>query len=46
MINAYEILKLHDDYLADSVWPESFKLKYQASNTIYEFIEANHFLKN
>ena len=43
MINAYEIFKLHDDYLNDLAWPENFKLKYQASNTIYEFIEANHF---
>ncbi len=43
MINAQEIFKLHDDYLSDLAWPENFKLKYQASNTIYEFIEANHF---
>lgn len=43
MINAHEIFKLHDDYLNDLAWPENFKLKYQASNTIYEFIEANHF---
>ncbi len=43
MINAQEIFKLHDDYLKDLAWPENFKLKYQASNTIYEFIEANHF---
>ena len=43
MIHAHEIFKLHDDYLNDLAWPENFKLKYQASNTIYEFIEANHF---
>lgn len=43
MIHAHEIFKLHDDYLDDLAWPENFKLKYQASNTIYEFIEANHF---
>lgn len=43
MINAHEIFKLHDDYLNDLAWPEKFKLKYQASDTIYEFIEANHF---
>ena len=43
MINAHEIFKLHDDYLNNLEWPENFKLKYHASNTIYEFIEANHF---
>lgn len=43
MIHAHEIFKLHDDYLNDLAWPENFKLKYQESNTIYEFIEANHF---
>ena len=43
MINAHEIIKLHDNYLSNLSWPEDFKLKYEASNTIYEFIEANHF---
>lgn len=43
MIHAHEIFKLHDDYLNDLAWPENFKLKYQGSNTIYDFIEANHF---
>jgi hypothetical protein len=43
MIQALEIFKLHDDYLNDLAWPKNFKLKYQASNTLYEFIEANHF---
>ncbi len=43
MINAQDIFTLHDNYLNDLAWPENFQLKYQASNTIYEFIEANHF---
>jgi hypothetical protein len=43
MINAHEIFKLHDEYLSDLTWPENFKLKHQGSNTILEFIEANHF---
>ena len=43
MINAHEILKLHDDYLNDPAWPENFKLNHQASNSIYEFIASNHF---
>lgn len=43
MISAQEILTLHDNYLSDLSWPENFKFQHQASNTIYEFIEANHF---
>jgi hypothetical protein len=43
MIRAKEISKFHDQYLADPSWPDDFKLQYQASNTIFELIEANHF---
>jgi cell division protein FtsB len=43
MINAQEIRNLHDHYLSDKAWPESFKLQHHASNTVYEFIEMNHF---
>jgi hypothetical protein len=42
-MKAQEISNLHDHYLSDNTWPENFKLQYQASNTVYEFIEANHF---
>jgi hypothetical protein len=42
MINAQEIRILHDHYLSDKTWPENFKLQHHASNTVYEFIEANH----
>lgn len=43
MINALEIKKLHDQYLSDNTWPDSFKLQYQKSNSVHEFIEANHY---
>ena len=43
MTNAKEISKFHDQYLIDPTWPDDFKLKHQASHTIYELIEANHF---
>lgn len=42
-MKAQEISNLHDHYLSDDSWPENFKLQHQASNTVYEFIEANHF---
>ena len=43
MINAKEIIVLHDHYLSNNDWPENVELKYQSSNTVYEFIETNHF---
>jgi Protein of unknown function (DUF4254) len=43
MISAKEISKFHDQYLADPSWPDDFTLQYQASHTIFELIEANHF---
>jgi hypothetical protein len=32
-----------DEALSDPSWPDKFKLKYEGSNALYEFIEANHF---
>jgi hypothetical protein len=43
MISAEEITKLYDQYLLDPAWPNDFKLQYQSTYTIFEFIEANHF---
>jgi len=43
IIKAEEILTLHNNYLTCKSWPENFKLNYQGSNSIHEFIEANHF---
>jgi hypothetical protein len=43
MISAKEISKFHDQYLTNPSWPDDFKLQYQASHTIFELIEANHF---
>jgi hypothetical protein len=43
MKNANEITQIHDKYLIDPYWLNKFKIKYQASKTIYDLIEANHF---
>ncbi len=43
MISAKEISKFHDQYLANPSWPDNFELQYQASHSILELIEANHF---
>jgi hypothetical protein len=43
MINASEISKFHDQYLTNPSWPDNFKLQYQASDSIFELVEANHF---
>ncbi len=43
MISAKEISTFHDQYLADPAWPDKFKFQHQASHTIYELIESNHF---
>lgn len=43
MINAQEIIELHDKYLADPTWPDNLKLQHQNTHTSLEFIEANHF---
>ena len=40
---ARDILIFQEEALSDSSWPDKFKLKYEGSNTLYEFIEANHF---
>jgi hypothetical protein len=43
MLSAQEILKLHDSYLSNQSWPDDFILQHQASNTVFKYIEANHF---
>ena len=40
---AKDILMFQDEALSDPSWPDKFKLKYERSNSLYEFIEANHF---
>jgi hypothetical protein len=43
MITGQEIKNLHDHCLNNGSWPDNFPLQHKASQTIYEFIEANHF---
>jgi hypothetical protein len=43
MLSAQEILKLHDSYLSNQSWPDDFILQHQETNTVFKFIEANHF---
>jgi hypothetical protein len=38
-----EIKKLHDEYLLKSTWPNEDELKFHSTNSIFEFIEGNHF---
>ena len=40
---AKDILMFQDEALSDPSWPDKFKLKYERSNSLYEFIEANHY---
>jgi len=40
---AKDILMFQDESLSDPSWPDKFKLKYEGSNALYEFIEANHY---
>ena len=42
-VQAQEIIGLHDAYLLNIAWPDEFEMKYQASDSIFKFIEANHF---
>ncbi len=41
--NAIEIKNLHNEYLVNSSWPNESEFKFQLSNSIFKFIEANHF---
>lgn len=43
ILTATEIISLLDLALNNSDWPNHIKLKQQGSNTLYEFIETNHF---
>ena len=38
-----EIIGLHDAYLLNKAWPNETEMKYQASDSLFKFIEANHF---
>jgi len=40
---ASEIIGLHDAYLFNRAWPNETEMKYQASDSLFKFIEANHF---
>jgi hypothetical protein len=40
---ASEIIGLHDAYLLNRAWPNETEMKYQASDSLFKFIEANHF---
>lgn len=40
---ASEIIGLHDTYLLNMAWPDKYEMQYQASDSLYKFIEANHF---
>lgn len=42
-VQASEIIGLHDTYLLNMAWPDKYELQYQASNSLFKFIEANHF---
>ena len=42
-VQASEIIGLHDAYLLNIAWPNETEMKYQASNSLFKFIEANHF---
>ena len=40
---ASEIIRLHDTYLLNMAWPDKYEMQYQASDSLFKFIEANHF---
>ena len=40
--SASEIKELHDSYLQNTAWPNESEMKYQTSNSLFKFIEANH----
>ena len=42
-VQALEIIGLHDAYLLNMAWPDESEMKYQTSDYIFKFIEANHF---
>ena len=42
-VKGSEIIELHDAYLLNMTWPNESEMKYQTSNSLLKFIEANHF---
>jgi hypothetical protein len=42
-INAKEIISFHDLRLINKSWPNESEFKFKDTNSIFEFIEANHF---
>ncbi len=43
LINAKEIINFHDIRLINESWPDESEFEFKNSDTIFEFIEANHF---
>lgn len=41
--SATEIKNLHIEYLLNPSWPNESELKFQLSNSVFKFIETNHF---
>jgi len=42
-VQAQEINGLHETYLLNMTWPDESEMKYQGTDSIFKFIEANHF---
>jgi hypothetical protein len=42
-INAQDIRSFHDERLINKSWPHESEFKFKSTNSIFEFIEANHF---
>jgi hypothetical protein len=42
-IQAQEITGLHDAYLLNMAWPDESEMNYQTNDSLFKFIEANHF---
>ena len=43
LINAKEIINFHDIRLINESWPDECEFEFKNSDSIFEFIEANHF---
>ena len=41
--SASEIKELHDSYFLNIAWPKESEMKYHVSDSLFKFIEANHF---
>jgi hypothetical protein len=42
-VYAVDIISFHDKRLVDQFWPDRRELEFTNSNSIFEFVEANHF---